>query len=338
MHLPGDAIYSLVSRDTGHAVERARALAGAAARRPAPAGRGPRPARARCRGCTSRPPGCSWPAPCPCSTTDVEELLSARARASAAAGRGPRESARAALARARRLAARPARVLAARPAARRARLRRPALVRPGHRDRPGRAADPGRERPDGHRGGDRRRGRPDRARARAGPRSKRALRHGPGRAGRAGRGRARSPNETVLPLCRRWLKVTQDVVRDHDLVTMYDDPVRVIEMPESRRGVAVAYCDPPGPLERRAEGGQGDAVPTLFAVSPAPADWDERAGRLVLPRVQPAHAAEPRGPRGDARARAAARARAPVPRQHRHPRRRWPAARSSRAGPCTPSS
>ena len=81
-------------------------------------------------------------------------------------------------------------------------------------------------------------------------------------------------NDTVLPLCRRWLKVTTDVVRSHELVTMYDDPVRVIEMPESRRGVAVAYCDPPGPLERTDPGGKGDDVPTLFAVSPAPADWD----------------------------------------------------------------
>jgi uncharacterized protein (DUF885 family) len=81
-------------------------------------------------------------------------------------------------------------------------------------------------------------------------------------------------NDTVLPLCRRWLKVTTDVVRSHDLVTMYDDPVRVIEMPESRRGVAVAYCDPPGPLERTDPGGKGDDVPTLFAVSPAPSDWD----------------------------------------------------------------
>jgi hypothetical protein len=88
-------------------------------------------------------------------------------------------------------------------------------------------------------------------------------------------------NETVLPLCRRWLKVTRDVVAEHDLVTTYDDPVRVIEMPESRRGVSIAYCDPPGPLEGRdwaADDGahsESDGVPTFFAVSPAPADWDE---------------------------------------------------------------
>jgi hypothetical protein len=78
-------------------------------------------------------------------------------------------------------------------------------------------------------------------------------------------------DETVLPLCRRWLKVTRELVGEHDLVTMYDDPVRIIEMPESRRGVAVAYCEPPGPLERDDE---SDVVPTLFAVSPTPSDWE----------------------------------------------------------------
>ena len=37
-------------------------------------------------------------------------------------------------------------------------------------------------------------------------------------------------------------------------------------MPEIHRGVAVAYCDPPGPLETA-------PLPTYFAVSPTPADW-----------------------------------------------------------------
>ena len=37
-------------------------------------------------------------------------------------------------------------------------------------------------------------------------------------------------------------------------------------MPEIHRGVAVAYCDPPGPLEPT-------PLPTYFAVSPTPADW-----------------------------------------------------------------
>ena len=37
-------------------------------------------------------------------------------------------------------------------------------------------------------------------------------------------------------------------------------------MPEINRGVAVAYCDPPGPLEPR-------PLPTFIAVSPTPSDW-----------------------------------------------------------------
>jgi uncharacterized protein (DUF885 family) len=38
-------------------------------------------------------------------------------------------------------------------------------------------------------------------------------------------------------------------------------------MPEIHRGVAVAYCDAPGPLET-------SALPTFFAVSPTPSSWD----------------------------------------------------------------
>ena len=47
---------------------------------------------------------------------------------------------------------------------------------------------------------------------------------------------------------------------------MFDDPVEVIEMPEIDRGVAVAYCDSPGPLETA-------PMPTFIAISPTPADW-----------------------------------------------------------------
>ena len=65
---------------------------------------------------------------------------------------------------------------------------------------------------------------------------------------------------------RGALEAQTAFVRDHDLVTLYDDPVEVIDMPEIDRGVAVAYCDPPGPLE---------PVPgaTFIAVSPTPKDW-----------------------------------------------------------------
>ena len=60
---------------------------------------------------------------------------------------------------------------------------------------------------------------------------------------------------------------TQRFVRTHDLVTLYNDPIEIIPMPEFQRGVALAYCDSPGPLDK----GQK----TFFAVSPIPDDWSE---------------------------------------------------------------
>src|SRR5205085_7097050 len=70
-------------------------------------------------------------------------------------------------------------------------------------------------------------------------------------------------------LCEQALDATTAFVREQDLVTVpggWDGMVRVIEMPAVHRGVAVAYCDPPGPLEH-------NPLPTFFAVSPTPADW-----------------------------------------------------------------
>jgi uncharacterized protein (DUF885 family) len=74
---------------------------------------------------------------------------------------------------------------------------------------------------------------------------------------------------TVLGLCAQALEETTAFVLGQDLVSLpqrWDDAVRIIEMPEIHRGVAVAYCDAPGPLEQA-------ELPTFFAVSPAPSDW-----------------------------------------------------------------
>src|SRR5262249_58523097 len=54
-------------------------------------------------------------------------------------------------------------------------------------------------------------------------------------------------DETILDLCRDALADTTRFVRDRELVTVYDDPIAVVEMPEIDRGVSVAYCRPPGP-------------------------------------------------------------------------------------------
>jgi uncharacterized protein (DUF885 family) len=73
-------------------------------------------------------------------------------------------------------------------------------------------------------------------------------------------------DDTILGLCRDAMAAATRLVRDRDLVTVYDDPIVVVEMPEIDRGVAVAYCRPSGPLEPA-------ELPTEFAVSPTPADW-----------------------------------------------------------------
>ena len=71
---------------------------------------------------------------------------------------------------------------------------------------------------------------------------------------------------TILDFCRGALAAQIAFVTDRRLVTVYDDPVEVIPMPEIDRGVAVAYCDSPGPLESA-------PLPTFIAVSPTPTDW-----------------------------------------------------------------
>jgi uncharacterized protein (DUF885 family) len=72
--------------------------------------------------------------------------------------------------------------------------------------------------------------------------------------------------QTILRFCAAALAEQTKFVRDHDLVTLYDDPLEIIDMPEINRGIAVAYCDSPGPLETA-------PLATFIAVSPVPADW-----------------------------------------------------------------
>ncbi|MCH1403689.1 MAG: DUF885 domain-containing protein, partial [Candidatus Nanopelagicales bacterium] len=73
---------------------------------------------------------------------------------------------------------------------------------------------------------------------------------------------------TVLPLVREALEHASAFVRDRELVSIPQQDTEVIEMPEIHRGVAVAYCDAPGPLEEA-------SVPTYVAVSPTPASWEQ---------------------------------------------------------------
>lgn len=70
----------------------------------------------------------------------------------------------------------------------------------------------------------------------------------------------------VVAYVENALKKSFEFVKDHDLVTVPDLDTQVIEMPEIHRGVAVAYCDAPGPLET-------SRLPTFVAVAPTPEDW-----------------------------------------------------------------
>ena len=80
-------------------------------------------------------------------------------------------------------------------------------------------------------------------------------------------GAARPPRAGVVDLARETLRETTEFVRRKDFVTVPDEPLEIILMPEFQRGVAVAYCDSPGPLDK----GQR----TFYAVSPIPEDWTD---------------------------------------------------------------
>ncbi|WP_434213196.1 DUF885 domain-containing protein [[Pseudomonas] boreopolis] len=77
----------------------------------------------------------------------------------------------------------------------------------------------------------------------------------------------RPARDKVVEDAKASLKSATDFVRAHHLVTLPDAPVDVILMPEFQRGVAVAYCDSPGPLDKN--------LKTFYAISPIPDDWSQ---------------------------------------------------------------
>ncbi|MEO6503396.1 MAG: DUF885 domain-containing protein [Jatrophihabitantaceae bacterium] len=69
-----------------------------------------------------------------------------------------------------------------------------------------------------------------------------------------------------LDRCRAALGEATRFVEQHELLTLLHDPVEVLQMPETSRGISVAYCQGPGPLETT-------PLSTQFAVIPASRDW-----------------------------------------------------------------
>ncbi|HEY3785651.1 MAG TPA: DUF885 domain-containing protein [Steroidobacteraceae bacterium] len=77
----------------------------------------------------------------------------------------------------------------------------------------------------------------------------------------------RPQRDQILDTARAAFEEAKSFVVSSDLVTVHDDPLQIIPMPEFQRGVALAFCDSPGPLD------QGQK--TFFAVSPIPAGWTQ---------------------------------------------------------------
>ena len=72
-------------------------------------------------------------------------------------------------------------------------------------------------------------------------------------------------DNTIVGYAQKIVGEATDFVKQHNLVTVPEKPLDVIVMPEFKRGVAIAYCDSPGPLEKNGK--------TFFAVAPTPKDW-----------------------------------------------------------------
>lgn len=75
----------------------------------------------------------------------------------------------------------------------------------------------------------------------------------------------RPKRDGVLDAARASLEDATRFVREKNIVTVPEQPLKIITMPEFQQGVALAYCDSPGPLERHLD--------TFYAVSPIPEKW-----------------------------------------------------------------
>ncbi len=75
------------------------------------------------------------------------------------------------------------------------------------------------------------------------------------------------PRDGIVEVAKGQLQEATDFVVERNLVTMPEEPVEIIIMPEFQRGVSVAYLDPPGPLDRD--------QPAFYAVAPLPTDWTD---------------------------------------------------------------
>ena len=74
-------------------------------------------------------------------------------------------------------------------------------------------------------------------------------------------------DDTIVGYAQKVVTEATGFVKQHNLVTVPSVPLDVVAMPEFKRGVAIAYCDSAGPLEKNGK--------TFFAISPTPKDWSK---------------------------------------------------------------
>ncbi len=75
------------------------------------------------------------------------------------------------------------------------------------------------------------------------------------------------PRDGIVDVAKQHLQQASDFVVEKNIVTMPEEPVEIIVMPEFQRGIALAYLSPPGPLDKDQE--------AFYAVAPLPADWTD---------------------------------------------------------------
>ncbi|MDQ6940086.1 MAG: DUF885 domain-containing protein [Verrucomicrobiota bacterium] len=74
-------------------------------------------------------------------------------------------------------------------------------------------------------------------------------------------------DDTIVSYAEKVLSEATAFTKKNDLVTVFDQPLKVIVMPEFKRGQGIAYCDSAGPLEKNGE--------TFFAIEPTPSSWSK---------------------------------------------------------------
>jgi len=80
--------------------------------------------------------------------------------------------------------------------------------------------------------------------------------------------------DEIVDTAKQSLELATAFVREKELLTLPPDPVEIIIMPEFQRGVSLAYCDSPGPLDV--------GLKTFYAVAPLPEDWSRQQVQSFL--------------------------------------------------------